>query len=400
MDIASLIASRKPGHSLPQAFYNDDAVFEADMARIWRKQWLFAGHTSDIPRVGDFFTWEVGRDPIIIIRGDDGQIRALHNSCRHRGTLVCLEHQGQVKRLVCPYHQWTYDRAGQLKKTPGLQDIDTSDLDLVPIHCETAGGLIFICLADEAPDFEGARQNYSEALRPHGVDGAKVAAVIDYEIHANWKIVWENNRECHHCVVNHPQYLKANFDIFDEPTPEMQDRIKKRTAWYQERWEQMGVSLSHDKAGLAAFPDGAWSSTDRTALVEGYVTESMDGKRVGPLMGSFTHEDTDVLRMRGLPNFRNHSSCDHSFSTRLVPAGPRLTRARAWWLVHPDAEEGVDYTLDRVLPFWQLTSEQDWDLCINAQRGIDSSGYRPGPYSSIKEYNVDAFVCWYLAALA
>ena len=66
---------------------------------------------------------------------------------------------------------------------------------------------------------------------------------------------------------------------------------------------------------------------------------------------------------------------------------------------HPEAKEGRDYELDKLMPFWQLTSEQDWELCEVAQTGISSNFYRPGPYSTHKEYNVDAFVCWYLEAL-
>ena len=80
-------------------------------------------------------------------------------------------------------------------------------------------------------------------------------------------------------------------------------------------------------------------------------------------------------------------------------AGPRLTKARVLWLVDEAAVEGQDYHLDALLPFWQLTSEQDWKICENQQRGVESSAYRPGPYSPYKEYNVDRFVQWYLKQL-
>ena len=72
---------------------------------------------------------------------------------------------------------------------------------------------------------------------------------------------------------------------------------------------------------------------------------------------------------------------------------------RVAWLVHPDAVEGEDYELDKLMPFWQLTSEQDWEICEAVQAGVSSSGYRPGPFSTFKEYNVDAFVRWYLKSL-
>jgi glycine betaine monooxygenase A len=92
-------------------------------------------------------------------------------------------------------------------------------------------------------------------------------------------------------------------------------------------------------------------------LTEGYESESMDGQRVAPFMGEYRNVDVGVLRMRTLPNFWNHSSCDHAVTTRLLPAGLHLTRARVIWLVHEDAQEGRDYQLDKLMPFWKLTSE-------------------------------------------
>jgi len=116
-------------------------------------------------------------------------------------------------------------------------------------------------------------------------------------------------------------------------------------------------------------------------------------------MGEYPHPDVGTLRMRTLPNFWNHSSCDHAVTTRLLPASPHRTHARVIWLVDENAVEGKDYTLDALLPFWQLTSEQDWEICENQQRGVMSSAYRPGPFSLYKEYNVDSFVRWYLHQL-
>ena len=154
---------------------------------------------------------------------------------------------------------------------------------------------------------------------------------------------------------------------------------------------------------MTVFPDpdaGLWYSANRTPLVEGYVSESLDGRQVAPLMGDYTSATVGTLRMRTVPNFWNHSSCDHSVSTRLLATGPQSTQIRVTWLVDREAVEGRDYQLEDLLPFWQRTSEQDWELCQRAQQGIASASYRPGPYSEYKEYNVDRFVRWYLHRLA
>jgi Rieske 2Fe-2S family protein len=126
----------------------------------------------------------------------------------------------------------------------------------------------------------------------------------------------------------------------------------------------------------------------------------MDGRQIAPLMGDYAKPTVGTLRIRTLPNFWNHSSCDHAVSTRLLPAGPNATHARVIWLVAQDAVEGKDYQLEELLPFWQLTSEQDWQICETQQRGVRSRAYTPGPYSKYKEYNVDGFVRWYLKKLA
>jgi Rieske 2Fe-2S family protein len=103
--------------------------------------------------------------------------------------------------------------------------------------------------------------------------------------------------------------------------------------------------------------------------------------------------------MRSLPNFWLHASCDHAVVTRMLPTGRRTTAMKSYWLVHADAREGVDYALDRLLPFWNLTNQQDWEICRWQQKGVDSIAYEPGPLSQRKEFNVDAFIRWYLKAM-
>ena len=112
-------------------------------------------------------------------------------------------------------------------------------------------------------------------------------------------------------------------------------------------------------------------------------------------MGDYTGYDIGTLRVRTVPNFWCHASSDHVVLTRLLPAGPECTRVTVQWLVGRDAIEGRDFQIDRLIPFWKLTSEQDWDLCERNHAGVRSPAYTPGPYSLAREYNVAAFVDWY-----
>ncbi len=404
-ELSSFLAAYRPGWSLPRPFYGHETVYRADVEQIWRKGWLFAGHACEIGHPGDWLTLQVDTDSLIVIRGEDGAVRALHNVCRHRGSQILAPGRGSAKRLVCPYHQWTYDTKGALTFCRGMQELDKSQFSLKNVQCEVVEGLIFISLAEKPPPFDAARELMTPYLKTQGFERARVAKQLDYEIHANWKLVWENNRECFHCNVNHPQYIKANWDHYnaDDTTPEVKAAIARAVASSEAKWAAAGLAVSHRETGMTEFPDaerGIWYSANRTALVDGWVSESMDGTRVSTLMGSYSDADVGTVRARTLPNFWNHSSCDHGVSTLLLPAGPRKTLARVTWLVHEDAVEGRDYQLEKLLPFWQLTSEQDWAICERQQRGVDSSAYEPGPYSTFKEYNVDAFVRWYVKTLA
>jgi Rieske 2Fe-2S family protein len=403
-ELAHHLSAYRPGWSLPRAFYRDEALYRVDVEQIWRRGWLFAAHECELRNPGDWLTLQVDTDSIIVIRGEDGAVRALHNVCRHRGSQILSTGSGSAKRLVCPYHQWTYDTKGALTFCRGMHEFDKSQFGLKSVHCQSVEGLVFISLAQTPPPFGPAGELMAPYLRPQGFGRAKVAKTIDYEINANWKLVWENNRECFHCNINHPQYIKANWDHYnsDDTTAEIKSAIDRAVEHSEAKWAAAGLAVSHKDTGMTQFPDaerGIWYSANRTALVEGWVSESMDGTPVSTLMGSYSDADVGTVRARTLPNFWNHSSCDHGVSTRLLPAGPRKTLARVSWLVHEDAVEGRDYQLDKLLPFWQLTSEQDWAICERQQKGVNSTAYEPGPYSTFKEYNVDAFVRWYINTL-
>lgn len=399
---ASLLAKYRPGWTLPREFFRDEEIYRSEIDTIWRRSWLFAGHTAQIPKLGDYFTLELDTDSIIVIHGEDGQYRAMHNVCRHRGTILCAEESGHAHRIVCPYHQWIYGTDGKLLSCRGMQeDLDKSQFSLHPVHLREVEGLLWVNFSDTPTDFEPAREIFGHMAKPQGLRRAKVAKMVDYTIKANWKLVWENNRECFHCNVNHPQYIKANFDHYnaDDANEKIRAQIQTQVERSERKWERAGLAVSHKKTGMTLFPDAErdiWYSANRTALVDGWVSETMDGRQVAPLMGDYKDADVGTLRMRALPNFWNHSSCDHGVTTLLLPMGIHQTKARVIWLVDEAAEEGRDYKLSELMPFWQLTSEQDWVICDQAQRGVNSTAYTPGPYSVYKEYNVDGFIRWYL----
>ena len=396
-----LLASRQPNHGLPRPFYHDELLYQAEMEAIWRQGWLFAGHSCQIPKPGDYFLYAVEGDSVIVVRADDGRVNALFNVCRHRGSVICQEPEGSVIRFICPYHQWTYDRNGHLLLQHGMQEsLDKSQLGLHSAHAREVEGMIFVSLAQEPLDFNPVEAAIAAVAKPQGLNRAKVAKIMDFEVESNWKLVWENNRECYHCNANHPQYIKANFDHYnaDDTIPRVAERLKAVTSRLETKLAAQGMSV-REETGMTEFPDpdhGIWYAANRTPMEVGYVSESMDGKQVAPLMGDYTDPDVGTMRIRSLPNFWIHASSDHSVAVRLTPNGLSHTDIRMIWLVDGKAEEGRDYSLDKLLPIWQLTAEQDWGICTNQQRGVSSHAYTPGPLSTFKEYNLDRFLRWYI----
>jgi Rieske 2Fe-2S family protein len=400
------LAQHRAGCSLPRAFVIDPAIHQWELERIWRSSWLFAGLSVQARDRGDYFLLDVAGDSVVIVRDHDGELHALNNTCRHRGTRLCSQPEGHLRRLVCPYHQWSYGLDGRLLGAGGMErEPDAGfDLDSHGLHRAAVteiGGLVFVWLGPDPGPIDQAARDFGRALAAQGLERGRVACLIDYVVAANWKLVWENNRECWHCHAGHPQYVKANFDA-ERDTERNRARAAARSARHAAVLDGVGaVADDRQLTGLYRFPSrGRWWSVNRTPTTEGFVTESLDGQPVAPLMGAYPDYDVGTLRLRAVPNFWCHASADHAVLTRLLPDGPERTLVRSHWIVDQDAIEGRDYDLDRLVPFWTMTNEQDWRLCEANHAGIRSPAYTPGPYSPAREYNVIEFDDWYLERVA
>jgi Rieske 2Fe-2S family protein len=137
---AEMLQTRERTYSLPQPFYSDERLFHIDMQEIFQKEWLIAGMTCEIPAKGNYITLQIGKNPIIVIRGAEGKVHAFHNVCRHRGSRLCVSDKGKVAKLVCHYHQWTYELDGRLlfAGTEMGADFDMKQYGLKPVNVKTA----------------------------------------------------------------------------------------------------------------------------------------------------------------------------------------------------------------------------------------------------------------------
>lgn len=379
--VSDLIAARRPGFALDQAFYSDPTVYARDMERVFMREWLYAGHASQIPEPGDYFLFEVAGESVIVVRGDDGEVRALVNVCRHRGSRVCYEKRGNTRWFSCPYHGWTYDLRGNLKAARQMpKDFDKSGFGLAAIRAELFHGFIMISFAAQSEGFDTAHRLLDPVLAPFALDRAKVAHSESYSIGSNWKLAVENYVECYHCAPAHPEFAKSHS--IQRP----RERNVKLMEALRINAEAAGVSteeISHK--GQTDGAPGLRFFHERYALFPGYLTGSQDGKPVAPLMGDIKSFDGGASNLvLGALNFFLLYS-DHGVVYRFIPHGIQATECEIVWLVGEDAEEGVDYDLERLTWLWSVTTEADKLIIENNQQGVNSRYYRPGPYSPMED---------------
>jgi phenylpropionate dioxygenase-like ring-hydroxylating dioxygenase large terminal subunit len=388
--LQTLINAQLPNYSLDQTFYISKEIFDLEIEKIWRKQWLFAGTTAAIPKSGDFFTYKIGKDNVIIVRGNKGEIHAHHNTCRHRGSLICLEDKGNAPVFMCPYHQWVFDKDGKLLKARMMpDDFCKEDHGLIKLHCEVVGGFIFICLDEVAPPIENIKIDFEPFLKPFDVDNAKVADTKKYLLKTNWKLIGENFRECYHCGPAHPEYCSAVIGA------NMLESAEATIQQKQPEWLEKGLAVE-----TIPFKENTQHFAVRYPLRPDTQSYSIDGKETVRIpMGSHQDHDAGVLGMVVYPNFWMDAVSDYMWTMRLTAISPEETMIDLSWLVDQKAVEGVDYELDRLVEFWKITGEQDWKLCENNFAGIQSSAYRPGPYSPA-EIDVVQYIEWYLAMMS
>jgi phenylpropionate dioxygenase-like ring-hydroxylating dioxygenase large terminal subunit len=382
-DLESLLENHRKGYSLEQPFYTNQSVFNFEWQHIWQKNWLFAGNTAQISKPGDYFIYQLQKDSIIIIRGNNGEVFAHYNTCAHRGSAICLHEKGNAPKLICPYHQWVYDKDGTLLNARMMpDDFCKEEHNLRSVHVQVTEGLIFICLAETAPDFSTIKKSLAPYLSPFKINEAKVAAIKHYTLRANWKLVAENFRECYHCGGAHPEYCSAVIGA------NLREDTDALTAAKQKDWNAKELITE-----LIEVTPGTTTYAVRYPLRPGVESYSLDGKKVSLPMGKHKDHDAGVVGLVNYPNFWMDAVSDYVWTMRVTGVNPSATDVEFCWLVDKNAAEGKDYDLKRLTEFWEITGEQDGQLCENNFKGIETHGYRPGPYAPVEDQVIN-FVEW------
>jgi phenylpropionate dioxygenase-like ring-hydroxylating dioxygenase large terminal subunit len=194
--------------SLPGWLYHDPEFFEAEKKAFLRAAPQVVCHESEIREPGEWRSLEYLGESVIVIRGDDGEIRAFSNVCRHRGSRIVDGHGGCAKVLTCPYHAWSYSREGQLVGVPHRSEypgLETDKLGLVPLAVETWRGFLFVALEPGAPSVAEMMAPYEHEVEPYRFEELRVLGRVTVRPRQlNWKTLCDNYSDGLHIPVGHP----------------------------------------------------------------------------------------------------------------------------------------------------------------------------------------------------
>lgn len=345
--------------SLPAHWYYDDEHYQRELAAVWYRDWVCVGHRSELRRDGDYLVAKIGAQSVIITQAPDGKIRAWHNTCRHRGSLLCKESRGRFRngRIVCPYHTWTYSTDGKLLATPGRLDADDfnhDDYSLFGVHVAGWKGFIFVNLSDTPKEsldtFLGDEKLYLANWPIESMHSVHREVIT---VNCNWKLFWENYSECYHCPRLHPElckvmpvYREAVFDDADLP------------GW-KPRFE--------GDRGFGRVADGA-------------STWTMDGKTASPDLKGLSEEEREIgvvfSSVNGSMYVVGHP--DYVRSVRIVPQGPEQIELVVDWMLPEDFGEVSDDLIEHITGLAKLVIRQDGEACELNQQGLKSPRFEQG----------------------
>lgn len=362
--------------TLPAHAYFDPGWFAREQLEIWSKHWVYVGRVNGLPEM-TMRRISVAGQNLILIKDRDGKLSCFHNTCRHRGSELCSADEKPLssKLISCPYHQWSYALDGRLIRTPFISvtpDFRKEDYGLFKVALKVWNGFIFVCLADDPPDFNQVPDMGAGALDHWPMDDLVTGHTMVAELACNWKIFWENYNECLHCPGIHP---------------ELSDMVP-----------------IYSKGYMAANEAPDWTpETDPHAppLKPGARTWTMDGGACGPEFLGLTEAERAAgqLFVTLLPTMFIVAHVDYVRAVSLRPLGPETTELKAEWLFLPETLADPHFDLARVVDFATLVMSQDGTACEMNQRGLKSAKYRQGRLMP-QEFDVYRFQQWVRGKMA
>ena len=332
---------------LPTKYYTEPSIFEREKQAIFFKGWQFAGHVDEFDGTGSYSIFEFFDQSIILIRCADGQIRGFHNVCMHRGHQL-LKGTGVVKRIVCPYHAWSYDIDGSLVAAGNSENVtgfNPEEICLTAVRVEEFARMIFVNFDREAKSMKQTMAGLDDEFRAAipGYDSLIRVRRDPFEVQANWKVVIENFAECYHCPIAHDPVMTGSNSL-----------LKKsfETAEHPRYMSHIIRANSHENPSYNFHPDDAVQ---------------------------------DVFLWWMWPNimFMSHPAGANFHIFNLIPLGPDRTAQTIDFYSYSKTPAKGDWEMFEFNA--DSIANEDVALCESVQRGLHSQGYKPGRLMIDKE---------------
>ena len=337
--------------TLPAAWYFDPEHHAAEMERIFRRTWQVVGRTTQVQQPGDYFTAEVAGEPLAVVRGEDGAVRAFHNVCRHRAGAV-VRGEGCARSLRCTYHGWTYALDGALRAAPeldGIREFAPEDFGLIPVRCEAWEQYLFANLDATAAPLASTLGPLPRHTRDYHLARLAFEMRNTYEIACNWKAYVDNYLEGYHIPRAHPRLHK----LLDYKRYEV--RPEGNTV----------VQLAPYRAAADAGPP---TRAGRAAA-----------------------RATTGLYLWLYPNFMLNLSNDYVQTNLVVPLGPERTLTIFDYYFDTARGRASEENVRRSRAWSDEIQGEDIRICETVQRNLHSRSYLAGRYSPRRENGLHHF---------
>ncbi|MGH1492640.1 MAG: aromatic ring-hydroxylating oxygenase subunit alpha [Acidimicrobiales bacterium] len=343
--------TRKPiaeASALPAQCYTDEMFFAEEQRRVFGTSWVCVGLPSEVT-VGTLIVRQVGGRSIIITRNANGDLRAFHNTCSHRGTELAQGDCSVGNTIRCPYHRWGYNLDGDLIASPrfaeaGVADFDPADFGLRQVQVDTWGCLLFVCLDNTTTPLADWLGDLPERMSGYALEHWVERERRSIDIAANWKLISENFQEYYHLAWIHPELVKVS-------------RVDDHY-----RYQGPGMYCGQTTTPVSAGDRNDWLAMPPAAGLSPSDEQS----------GRFVTLFPNVL-LSVLPN--------HIALMILHPISPGQTREDLIFLLPPTSTEVTEEAFAVTRDFWVDVNNEDIDIVSRGQRGLSSGGYTPGRLS-------------------